>query len=146
MESFTKESVRELSRRLQETLDRFAKENGMKAIVGNASFTPFNICYKIELATIAANGEALTRDAEHFFHHAPCYGLAREDLGKSFRYGDRTYKIVGLNTRSRSAPVIVSDDNGKSYKFKVELLKALLSAQKNDPGPPTQALQPLASG
>jgi len=43
MEFFTRDSVSDIHSRLQETLDRFAKENGLKAIVGSASFTPYNI-------------------------------------------------------------------------------------------------------
>jgi len=40
MEFFNRDSVRDIQLRLQETLDRFANENGLKAIVGSASFTP----------------------------------------------------------------------------------------------------------
>jgi len=97
------------------------------------------------MAVVTQQGEALTREAENFFHHAACYGLAREDLGKTFRYGDQNYKIVGLNTRSRTTPILVTDESGKRYKFRVEMLKALLSAQKNSSQqPPIHANLPLA--
>jgi hypothetical protein len=147
MEFFNRDAVRDLHHRLQETLDRFAQENGLKAIVGSSSFTPYNICFKVEVAVVTQQGDALTREAETFFHHAACFGLAREDLGKTFQYGGHAYKIIGLNTRSRKAPVLATDEDGKRYKFSVELLKAVLSA-KNDTSqqPAVHSNLPLEDG
>ena len=98
MEFFSRESVNDLNLRLREMLDRFANENGLKAIVGSATFTPYNICVKVELALVTQQGDALTREAENFFHHAACNGLAPQDLGKTFPYDGKTFKIVGLNS------------------------------------------------
>jgi hypothetical protein len=144
MEFFDRESVRDLHRRLQETLDQFAKEMGLKAIVGSSTFTPYNICFKVEMAVVTKQGEALTREAENFFHQASFYGLAPEDLGKTFRYGHCNYKVVGLNARSRTAPILVVDENGKRFKFRADTLKTLLSAQPNSTQQtPVQANLPL---
>ncbi len=106
------------------------------AIEGILARKGSNICFKVEMAVVTQQGDALTREAENFFHHAPCYGLAREDLGKTFRYGDRNYKIIGMNTRSRNNPIVVSDETGRHFKFSVEMLKKLLSAQKESSKPP----------
>jgi len=133
MEFFSKESARDLQLRLQKALDRFAEENGLKAIVGSATFTPFNICFKVEMALVTQQGEALTREAEDFFLRAASYGLAPQDLGKTFAYGDKTFKVVGLSARSRNNPIIVADENDKRYKFTVALVKALLQVTPSAP-------------
>src|SRR5258708_3742437 len=80
MDFLNRETVADLHARLNESLSRFGLENGMKVVLSAFRFTPYNVTCKVELALKTASGEALTREAEAFFHHAACYGLSPQDI------------------------------------------------------------------
>ena len=122
----TQEQVRELRQQLQVVLDEFAAANGLRAIVTGGSYTLNNVAYKLELAVVEEDGEAITRGAEHFQFYASSFGLSPQYLGKTFVYEGKTMKVVGLNRRSRSYPIMVDDTDGKHYKFSAESIKKLV--------------------
>lgn len=120
-------TVAELHEQLRELLDGFAAARNLQAKLGAATFTGNNVQFKIELAVLTPTGHAMTREAETFVLHAACHGLAAADLGKSITHNGTTYKIIGMNPRSRKTPILVADDAGRQYKMPASLLKALLA-------------------
>lgn len=125
-------TVKEIRDRLQKAISD-AKMNDFilnkyNIKVGNATFGETSAVFKVEVATIGENGEIRDRKAEDFNLLASVYGLKPEDLGKSFTYGQETYTIIGLNSKSHKYPLVVKkNSNGKSFKFPVEIAKLQLT-------------------
>jgi hypothetical protein len=96
-----------------------ASEFGMVGIrlqTGYISFSAGNCTVNVEAATIAANGEVATREAEAFKRNAHFYGLKPEHLNQTFvdLRGAR-FKLVGLNVKARTRPFLVEDVSGRSF-------------------------------
>ena len=53
---------------------------------------------------------------EYFKKFCSMYGLQEEDLGRTFRSKSKTFKIAGINPRSRQYPIIIQDvDTEKQF-------------------------------
>jgi hypothetical protein len=122
-------TVGELHAQLQQALEDFAEARGLKVMVGDASFTSNNVVFKVELAVVGPGGNAITREAEAFLHHAACCGLSPDHLGKTISRAGRILKIVGLNTRSRTAPILVADETGQVFKLPAATVRTLLNSE-----------------
>lgn len=120
-----KSTARNLSEALKNHLEAFEEENDIKVTIGSGKFDSTTLTLKVELAELAESGEALTRAANEFKFMAHRYGLAPEDLGREFKDGIRTYRIVGLKPRSTRYPIIAESDK-KRYKFGAATIKAYL--------------------
>jgi len=122
-----KTTARTLSEALKTHLEAFEEEHDIKVTIGSGKFDSTTLTLKVELAELAESGEALTRAANEFKYMAHRYGLAPDDLGKEFRDGIRTYRIVGLKPRSTRYPVIAESlSDKKRYKFAAASVKLYL--------------------
>ena len=109
---------------LEIALEAFAKASGLTIKVGNASFTPGNVTFKVELAEQGENGEAVTREATDFMTYASLWGFAKTDLGRQFSYAGKTYQIKGAKPRSHRFPILCKDTrSGKMFKLPLESVK-----------------------
>lgn len=126
-----KPTARNLSEALKTFLEPFEEENDVKVTIGSGKFDTTTLTLKVELAELAESGEALTRSANEFKTLASHYGLAPDDLGREFKDGIRTYKIIGLKPRSTRYPIIAESLSDKRrYKFGVATVKAYLGKNK----------------
>ena len=124
-----KERVKHLRLELQGLLDsQYGLDflGDLKAHVGNASFTDNNVTFKIELSTIAENGDVLNKASEDFKLFAGVYGMKPEDFGKSFKANGHTYTICGLKPRSDKYPIIAQREDGKKFKFGDDYTKIMI--------------------
>ncbi len=126
-----KVSARNLSEALKAFLVSFEEENDVKVAIGSGKYDDTTLTLKIELSELAESGEALTRSANEFKALARSYGLNPEDLGKEFRDGVRTYRIVGLKPRASRYPIVAEALGDKHrYKFSAESVKMYLNRNK----------------
>jgi hypothetical protein len=80
-----------------------------------------------------AEGNAMTAIAQDFVRFAQLFGLAPTDLNREFSNdgGATKFRVTGLNRKAQKTPVIAENlRNGKSYRFRAEQVKFLLSLTK----------------
>lgn len=126
-----KQAARSLMESLKTFLEPFEEEHDVKVTVGGGKFDNTTLTVKLELAELTESGEALSRATNDFKRLASSFGLSPDDLGKEFRDGIRSYKIVGLKPRSYRYPVIAESlSDKKKYKFAAESVKMYLNRGK----------------
>ena len=80
---------------------------------------------KFDITEKNADGKEINLEAAAFCQECAMYGLTKEMLGASTEYRGRTWKIVGLKTRSRKYPFIMERDDGKRFKFPESTVKRM---------------------
>jgi len=112
-------TVREILDKLEEIAPQIeqALGNGYKVSCCGASFNDHNAIIKLEIAEVSEGGEAQTKIAVDFRHHAGRYGLDPDDLGRAFSLHGEQYTISGLKPRSRKYPIVVTRSDGKMFNF-----------------------------
>jgi hypothetical protein len=119
--------VRELREKLEAALAPLAEELELTITVGGGTYTSNNVVFKVELAEIAEDGMAMSREAESFKVYAYRYGLKPEHLGQQFMYAGKTYKLVGAKPKSTRYPLVAEEvPSGKRIKMSPDLVKMAL--------------------
>lgn len=120
-------TVKDLREQIQQVIDSNLKVEGLSIHVGNATFTPNNVVFKVECST-TKDGVVMDKDADNFKRCAFLFGLKEEWFGQTFKYGEKTFKIVGLRAkRGTKYPVIAENEAGKRFKFPADFVKTILS-------------------
>jgi hypothetical protein len=113
-----KTKLREIRAKLDTILAEFGEENGINVKLGNATYSDSNATFKLEVADINEDGEALTKEATNFKIYASRNHLTAEDFGATFCSRGKTFEICGLNTRAHKMPILAKcKEDGKTYKF-----------------------------
>jgi hypothetical protein len=116
--SFDRATTKALRSSLDNALKGLENQFGISIHVGNATFTPDNVTFKVNVATVGESGEVMTKEASAFQQLAKFYGLEPEHLFKTFSAAGEQYKIVGLKTKSPKFPILAKRlKDGKTYKF-----------------------------
>jgi hypothetical protein len=111
---------------MQKALDEVGTELGLKITTGRASYTLSAASFKIEVATIGADG-ANTREATDYKDYAQSfYGLPADSLGKKIQMRGETWTITGMAVKSRKFPILAANASGKVFKFPAESVKRAL--------------------
>ncbi len=119
---------------VMDALKAVALKHGIQFNAKAGTYNPdgTNFSFKLEAATIGDNGIAETPERTNFQRLAGMYGLQAEWLDKTFRHGDDTMTIIGLNTKKHKNPVLCkSKVNGKTYIFPANAVEAFMVAQTN---------------
>jgi hypothetical protein len=127
IQQFNRQNIQAIRPDLQLALDKIAEKYGIAIKVGNASYYPETATYKIELSTKSSDGTIVTKERNDFTLFALRFGLKPEWLDRTFTYSGDTYKIVGLKTKARTAPVLAANSSGKVYKFNAEFVRSQLA-------------------
>ncbi len=116
--------VKALRARLEAALKAaFGEEMGV--MVGSARFTKTSVQFKIEMSEPNAQGQVESPHVTAFKTHCKLFGLEPTDLGRTFVSRGRTFKIVGILPKCYKNPIAADAvDNGKKFKFPVEVVKA----------------------
>ena len=117
-------NLRLISADIEAALASVEAKYGIKFTYKGARFMPDNATFRIEGATLGANGVANTRERDSFKALAPLYGMKETDLDREITYGGERYIIKGLNTRRSKYPVVstrISD--GKTILLTLEGVK-----------------------
>ncbi len=113
-------------KRLEALLKPLAEELGVSLTLGKCSFRPTNGRFQVKLSVLDLDGKAITEEMEEFKSYALHYGFSPEDLGKTFVFQRRSFKICGLKPKNRLYPILAKSSDGKGYKFDCQtVLEAL---------------------
>ena len=124
IKEFNRHVCRELSKEIEGKLKPLANKYGLHIKIGGGSFIPENYTVKLEIATIARNGEVQTKESRDFKALAQFHGLKTTDLGRVFIYAGNRYEITGMRPKSRKYPIMARNvSTRKAYKFGVHTVK-----------------------
>jgi len=115
--SIDREACRHIRQLLDALMPQLEASTGLKIKVGSARFTPENVTFKLEMATVAKDGTVESKEARAFKLHAKSYHLDPEDFGKTFESRGHKYTICGLASRSYKFPILAKRNDGKVFKF-----------------------------
>ena len=119
--------VKAIRERIQNVLDEAGFED-IDVKVGNASFGSGYATFKLNVSSVTADGNLVTKEAQDFKTYARLYDLKPEDLGRTFNQGRDVYEIVGAKPRSRKYPILAKNvDTGTVYKFSADMVALKLS-------------------
>lgn len=125
----TKQQVLAFRGKLQDLLDEFGPAFGFQAKVGSCRYGDI-ATFKLEIAPIMPNGEAVKKEEADFARFAAGFGLEGQ-LGKTFKSRGKTFKVSGLKPGNRRYPVLATrQSDGKVFKFPAESIKNLLGLTK----------------
>jgi len=111
--------ARKIAEAMQEALGLIEKDFGIKFNVGNATYSPTNVRFKVEAAEVSTDGIVLNREADAYKQLQAMYSLP--DLGTLFVSVGKQYKIVGIKPRSDKFPILATQvGNGRTYKFTIK--------------------------
>jgi hypothetical protein len=106
---------RVVSAEMKLAIEAVATKYGLALVVRPGSFNSNSFTSKIEFNTVSEEGIA-NQAISDFEIYAEMYGIKSDMLGKTFKSGNKTMKIVGLNTRNHKNPIELEDNQGKKYK------------------------------
>ena len=130
MKEINRDNIRVLRPPLNVALQDVARDYGLSVSVGNATFTPTNVRFKIEFTVLGETGQPIDQTVENFKMHAHIYGLSPDDLGKTFYCDGKPFTICGLKTRGWKYPIRAKNANGRVYKFSASYVKSCLDKSK----------------
>jgi len=127
---FNRPTVKKTRDKIQAALDTLSKELGCQIKVGGASFARdgSNCTFKLECATVSADGTVETKEVTAFREMASSYGLSPDDLGKAFFNAGEKFTISGLKPKANKYPILAVRSDGAEFKFPVDMVKLALAA------------------
>ncbi len=125
IQSFDRANLPLLRTAMQAALAPIEAQFGIQIHVGNATYSSDNAKFKVELATIGANGVVQTKERSSFEALAALYQLDPKMLDQEITYGGTQYIITGLAPRRSKYPVLAKRvDSGKGYCLPIDGVKA----------------------
>jgi hypothetical protein len=93
-----------------------AAKHGVSMKTGSARFSSAAATMKVEIATISATGEVISKTIAALRANYKYLGLTEDHLNATFSIAGRTYKLAGYNSRRYAKPFEIKClDNGKIY-------------------------------
>ena len=124
--AFDKTNLPMLRSEINAALASIGAKYGISLQAGNASFKSDVATFKLMVA-VGNKTTADVRDdkmAEALKLYWPSIRDTNQSIDDTFMMSNMKFKVVGYNTRGRTAPVIVQDiKNGKQYKITVAQLR-----------------------
>lgn len=124
IKSFDRQTLRLLRPELESAFAAVATKYGIAIQLGSGQFDSANATFKLELSAKASDGTTMNKERVAYTQFADAYGLKPEWLDKTFLFRGTPYKIAGLNTKARKAPILAANPQGKRYKFDTFTVKA----------------------
>lgn len=123
--SLDRSSLRVISAEMETALAGIAAKYGISIEKAGGTFGYTNAVVKFKLA-VSQNGKFITKEQTDFELYASSYGLKKTDLGKQFKYANRKFEIIGLNSRASRRPILAKDiSSGKVFRFEAASVKSL---------------------
>lgn len=97
--------VEKIVHHVDEALEGLRARLGLVIQVRRASFSEGNAKIELEAAAIRDDGIVMNKQAEDFLRYCGEFSLEPDDLGRSFRCGEDTLRVVGLRPRAKQ-PVV----------------------------------------
>lgn len=129
---FSRESVRNLSKDIQDALDAVAKKHGIVIKVQTGRFNAEMYRASFE-ATLNQQDKGILAQADRLYYEkaASSFGidLAKFPFGHVFSHGRKRYQVSGLNPNAKSMPLLATEvGTSRTYKFPVYALTGELPA------------------
>ncbi len=127
VESLNNDSVKDIIAECQLALQAVADKFGLELKRKGCRYGQMDmpVPFTLQCTTTDKDGNTIDKDGQEFKDWATIYGLDPSDLGKTFKSGTASYKIVGLKRRNRKYPIVAKNlRNGKTYKFPTSFVKA----------------------
>ncbi len=107
---FSRESIRDLNKDIQDALNEVAKKHGIEIRLQPGTFYPQTYNGKFE-ASMSQKDKTLLADADQTYYNevAPKLGIdiTKFPFGKVVEYGRDRYQITGLQPNSKKYPIKV---------------------------------------
>lgn len=116
MQTINRDNIRQLRDEMNAALNLVLKKHGVTAVVGNASFTPGDVTFKVKVSVGSAD-DAAKREWDRY---CVMFGLTPDLFGKKFVSRGTEFTITGIAKKGRDYPVLATNDNGTVYKFNIE--------------------------
>jgi hypothetical protein len=129
IKTFDRTSLRLLRAPIEEALKGIETEYGISIKLGNASYNPSNATFKLELATVGADGTAISKEATALKTYGVMFGLPKDSFEQTFNEGKHTFKIIGLRTKASRYPVLVERADGKVFCYPVDRVAKALNTK-----------------
>ena len=124
--TFDNDNVRQLMLECEAALKPIAERYGLVLERKGRTYHRDRMPVMLAMIVPASEQEAeLPPHGRMFLQHAFRYGLKPEHLGREIKSGGHAYKLVGLNPRARTTPLI-GERNGKLYRLPFAAARALL--------------------
>lgn len=94
------EALAAIQNAMQKLKLHLAREHGLILLQKKHTYSKWKSRIELEVAIEREDGVVMDGHAESFLERCSDYGLAAEDLGRPFRHGDKTFRIIGLRPRA----------------------------------------------
>ena len=117
-----KQEVGRIRMELSKVSEQFAKDNGLKSVdIGTCRYDSIGFTTKLTVVG-GVSEDTLSVD---FDKKASMFGLPNGYYGRTLFDGNKKYKVVDVNTRARTVPIIAEDEDGNRYKLRVQQVERL---------------------
>lgn len=135
IERFDKGNMKMLREEIEAVLDFIYNDYGVKLEIGNITYSGEKFTTRLTgYAGAPAEKEKLERKADQaekdFGILSLLYGLAPDDLGKTFAASGHIWKIKGIKAKSKKYPILCSREDGKMFKFSASTVLIGLGKKK----------------
>jgi len=117
-----KEECKVIRATVNEALAAALEELGVKASIGNMTYTGDTVSFK---TTVSVDG--YNADETEFKKGCWKYDLKPADYGRKFENNGEVFTICGLKPRSRKYPIIGRRADGKKFKFPARVVAKQLA-------------------
>lgn len=129
MQTLNRTNLQTLRDEIDTALATVAQKHGLRLTCGRCTFNPQNATFRLEVATVGDGGTAMDPARIAYLRDCAIFGLKPEWLDREFTYNGDRFRLSGLHPgRSKFPLVAIRVDNGKTYKFGLEGVRALLLA------------------
>jgi hypothetical protein len=116
---FTRSTVRALQEKLEIALKELGEAEGVEFNLGNRTrFSATQCSIKLECSAVGGDGTVSSKVAEDFKIYCHRYNLVPENLGDTFTFQGKPYKITGCKPQSSKFPILGERSDGKVFKFR----------------------------
>lgn len=124
--TFNEGNIKTLRADLEAGIKALGQELGVDIQIGRISYNGNQVKTKMEVSIIGETGKVFDVTVQDFKTYSKFHPGLEGQLGKSFTFQGKTFKISGWKKASRKYPILAKLPNGKTYKFDVEnVLRAL---------------------
>lgn len=136
---FNRKRVREISERIQESLNELGKELGIELTLASGNFTSATFKFNLEGRMKDSDGKIMATDYTHSLADsaAKSIGLAVEGhlIGSLWKVKDEVYTVTDYKTKRPRYPLLLMTSEGRSVKSSVSFLrqgKQLIAPNKEE--------------
>lgn len=119
---FNSEEFKRFRESIKNAVKDVEKEFGVEIEFSNISYAESQFTIK----TTVFNGSVEDGKKADYMKLCGMYGLEEEDFEKWFNYKNKKTKIIGLETSRRKYPILVEDEDGKTFLMTADGVKKCL--------------------